>query len=239
MILNKRKVKKMLLRDIDHSVVNHLRNHPSIGPFHLQNIRQIRYNTYDLNKTLGLTGVSYANLRWHLNNFEKADHKIKVVPLQEAKKPVIHLIGQWRKDAISKRGFSFVDVRSDKQGIILYDQKILQMIQHVSSPHVFPLRTMISRVLEIDGVVKTFNLGFSLGLFHPQPVFAHAIGIADTSIPHLAEYAQIDFWTQVQLAGYQYINDGPSWRNTLETYKEKFRPLIKKDYYWATFSRPS
>ena len=232
-------LRSILLRDIDHKVVNLIRKETNLGPFHLQSMKQIRYNIYDVNKTLNLHGESYANLRWHLNAFHNAGHSIQVVPLEKIKKPVVHLIGQWRKDALQRRGFSWVDTRSDKQGIDLVTEEPDQsIITQISKDH--PTKnTILSRILKIDGSIASFNLGFPLGILQTHPVFAHAIGIADTSIPHIAEYAQYDFWKLIKQHGYQYINDGPSWRNSLETYKEKFRPFLKKDYYWATLTAPS
>lgn len=98
------------------------------------------------------------------------------------------------------------------------------------------MHDILARILKIDGKIAAVNIGYSLGIFSHQNVFAHAIGISDLSIAHLAEFAQYDFWKQVHQAGYQYINDGPSWRRSLEVYKSKFRPIAKKRYYWATLS---
>jgi hypothetical protein len=235
-LLKKIPVKTILLRSIDNKMINLLRKETSVGSYHLRNIKQIHYNTYDIKKTLSLQGASFANLRWHLNMFKKASHTIKVVPIHEVEKPVLHLIGKWRKDAILKRGFSFVDTQSDKQGINLAIQKTSLTTTHKKSNNLISADTVISRVLQVDGTIASFNLGYPLGIFQSQPVFAHAIGIADISIPHLAEYAQIDFWSQVEQQGYHYINDGPSWRNSLEVFKNKFRPITKKDYYWATLT---
>ncbi|MCK5343374.1 MAG: hypothetical protein KAR20_08210, partial [Candidatus Heimdallarchaeota archaeon] len=227
-------VKRIILRDIDNAVVNLLRKKRKQSMFQLQNLKQIRYSTYDLEKTLALSGVKYANLRWHLNKFNNQKHKIKVVSLEDVKKPIIHLIGQWRRDAMKNRGFSYVDIRSDKQGVKLCKEQKKKSPPEQSSQDILRQETVLTRILQVDGMIASFNLGYPLGIFQHKQVFAHAIGIADTSIPHLAEYAQFDFWQQVEKRGYCTINDGPSWRYSLETYKDKFRPIKKKDYFWAT-----
>lgn len=230
-LLKENNIKKIIMRDVDDNFINILRRNNEKFIFKLQSLKELNYATYNVNKTLKLVGDKFANLRWHLNSFKKADHTIEVVPLNKAVKQVIHLIGQWHSNALKHRGFSYINMRSDKLGarIFCFDgNNDFQNRDEKISPN-----NVISRVLKVDGNVAAFNLGYPLGFFKKQNVFAHAIGISDVTIPHLAEYAQYDFWKQVKKNGYCYINDGPTWKDKLETYKDKFRPIAKKRYYWA------
>lgn len=232
-IIKENNIKTILLRDIDNNYVNLLRNNKKQHKFQLESLSELKYSTYKIDKTLNLNGNEYSNLRWHLNSFKKDKHNIKAVPLNQNVKPVIHLIGQWRGRSAKHRDFSYINVKSDKLGarLLAKKQHFLQDRNHNVEP-----RIVISRVLMVDDIVSAFNLGFPLGIYDKQPVFAHAIGIADISIPHLSEYAQYDFWKQIQKAGYHFVNDGPTWRESLEIYKDKFRPIKKKRYYWANLS---
>ena len=231
-LVKENNVKKIILRDIDDDFINILRREKEKYKFKLHSLKELNYAIYDVNKTLKLVGDKFSNLRWHLNSFKKEDHSIEVVPQNKSIKQVIHLIGKWHSNALKQRGFSYVNMRSDKLGARLFgfdDNNNFQNTDEIVS-----LDNVLSRVLKVDGNVAAFNLGFSLGIFKKQNVFAHAIGITDLSIPHLAEYAQYDFWKQVKKNKYCFINDGPTWKDKLETYKDKFRPITKKRYYWAT-----
>jgi len=234
-ILKKYKTKNILLRDIDDEFVNLLRNNEDNYNFSLKSLKELNYNIYDLKKTLDLNGEEFSNLRWHLNKFKNSNYRVEEIKLSDAIKPVIHLIGKWRKKATRDRGFSYVNVRSDKLAARLFSNIekyfALQNINSLVDP-----KNILSKVLKINGEVAAFNLGFPLGLFNKQKIFAHAVGISDISISHLAEYAQYDFWKKVKEKGYKYINDGPTWKNDLETYKNKFRPIKKERYYWASIS---
>lgn len=228
-IIREAKIKQILFRDITDQPAHILRTSTMAIPFQLSSLREIQYQIYDLEKTVAKKGKEFANLRWHLNKFKKDNHQIESVPLSKNVKPVIHLIGAWKKQAIQHRGFSYINVRSDKQAARLF-KKNMEDTAYINQPSSVDT---ICRVLKVDGEIKSFNFGYPLGIFSKKNVFAHAIGIADLSIPHLAEYAQYDFWKQIKKSSYQYVNDGPSWKSSLETYKQKFRPIRKKRYYYA------
>ena len=232
-LLKDNNVRRILIRDVSDNFVNSLRDDDKKYKFKLESLRELNYATYDVNRTLDSTGIKFSSLRWHLNSFKKANHKIEVVSLNDSVKAVSHLIGQWRRKALKDRGFSYVNVRSDMLSVKLFGNTKKNIDIQDKCEIVCP-ESVISRVLKIDGVIAAFNLGYPLGIFKKQDVFAHAIGISDISIPHLAEYAQYDFWKQIHKAGFSYINDGPTWRDDLEIYKDKFRPIEKKRYYWAT-----
>ena len=230
-ILEKNNIKSILIRDVDDDFVNLLKNKSDIK-FRLESLRELNYATYNLSKTLNLTGSEYSNLRWHLNKFNDKDHEIELASLDDNVKSVIHLIGKWRKKAIDNRGFSYINVKSDKLGAKLFkDFNKYNYFKEIFGPE-----NIISRVLKVNGKISSFNLGFPLGIFNKQNVFSHSIGISDISIPHLAEYAQYDFWKEINNKGYDFVNDGPTWKNNLETYKNKFRPITKKRYYFMTIS---
>ena len=135
------------------------------------------------------------------------------------------------------RGFSFADVHSDK-----YGAKLLSIINDYSNkkdtkePINLYNDRIFYRILEIDNCISSFHLGYNIGFFNKSKFFAHAIGISDLTIPHLSEYAQIDFWKYIAQKGIRYVNDGPTWKNSLETYKNKFRPMEKQYLYWMTLS---
>ena len=222
---------QVLLRDSSEEMVQYMRSSPNRFSFGLSSLRELYYQIYDLNQTLGKRGKKFSNLRWHLNKFHRADHNIEVVYLSENVKPVIHLIGAWKKDAVKKRGFSYVNLRSDKLAARLFGNSTKGSTY---SSDEISFSDCLSRVLKVDGRIASFNFGYPLGFLQKENVFAHAVGISDLSIPHLAEYAQYDFWNQIKQHGYSFVNDGPSWRNSLELYKQKFRPIAKNRYYYAT-----
>lgn len=228
-LIKQANIKQILVRDIFDQLAHNLRASNLSMPFQLSSLREIQYQTYDLEKTVAKKGKEFANLRWHLNKFKRNNHIVESVPLSTNIKPVIHLIGSWKKNAIKHRGFSYINVRSDKQAARLFNKKF-ESTDYTEQPS---LSDCIARVLKVDGQIKSFNFGYPIGIFSRKNVFAHAIGIADLSIPHLAEYAQYDFWKLIKKSGYHFVNDGPSWKSSLETYKQKFRPRVKKRYYYA------
>ena len=228
-LIKQANIKQILVRDIFDQLAHNLRASNLSMPFQLSSLREIQYQTYYLEKTVAKKGKEFANLRWHLNKFKRNNHIVESVPLSTNIKPVIHLIGSWKKNAIKHRGFSYINVRSDKQAARLFNKKF-ESTDYTEQPS---LSDCIARVLKVDGQIKSFNFGYPIGIFSRKNVFAHAIGIADLSIPHLAEYAQYDFWKLIKKSGYHFVNDGPSWKSSLETYKQKFRPMVKKRYYYA------
>lgn len=235
-LLQNLNINQILLRDISDEIVNKLRNEQRKYLCSIDSLKELYYATYDLENTLNLQGAAFANLRWHLNKFKKQNHTVEVINSGKEIASAVHLIGQWRHQAIRNRGFSFADVRSDKRGIRILKEKVRVHEKKASQKQLLALSTIIDRILKVDGTISSVNLGYPLGVFNRQNIFAHAVGISDLSIPHLAEFAQYDFWMQIRKAGYRYINDGPSWKKSLEIYKNKFRPIAKKRYYWATLS---
>lgn len=228
-------VTHLLLRDLNENMVHILRTSKDAFQFQLLSLRELCYKIYNVRKTLDKKGKDFANLRWHLNKFQKDNHTVESVPITEALKPVIHLIGSWKRTAIQERGFSYINVRSDKQAARLFNdipERHSDTRLTGNSPRV---NDCILRVLKVDGQIRSFNFGYPLGIYEKKDVFAHAVGITDLSIPHLAEFAQYDFWKKVHEDGYFDVNDGPSWKQSLERYKQKFRPIATKRYYYATF----
>jgi len=217
-LLNELNVRQILLRDIGEGFANTITTkNTEEDVFSVSSVKEIHYNIYDIERAVESRGNSFANLRWHLNRFERDGHRVEPVPLTEVRSRVVHLIGDWRRKALKDRKFSYVDVASDKFGANFPDDP-----------------EILSRVLKVDGKIAAFNMGYPIGVFRQKNVFAHAIGICDLSIPDLAEFAQVDFWQEVADRGYRYVNDGPSWRKGLEAYKKKFRPISSKRYYWAS-----
>jgi hypothetical protein len=226
-------VNQVLLRDVTDEMAHNLRFSENFLPWQLSSLREISYKIYNVKKTLNKKGKQFANLRWHLNKFHNENHAIESVSLHDHVKPVIHLIGSWKRNAIQKRGFSFINVRSDKQAARLFGSISINNRKNFEDSCRSIANDCIIRVLKIDGKIRSFNFGYPLGVYSKQNVFAHAIGISDLSIPHLAEYAQYDFWKQIHKEGYGFVNDGPSWKTSLEVYKQKFRPIDKRRYYFT------
>lgn len=220
-LLSKMSIGEVLVRDVDERMARKLRSLASTPPFgsdlHLRSLKEIWHSVYEIERTLGMKGKGYSNLRWHLNRFRNAGHRVEALPLPEAVEPAVHLVAEWRRRAIRERKHSYADVRSDK----------------FAARHMGNTNKVMSRVLMVDGRAAAFNLGYPLGLPSYRKLFAHSVGICDLSIPHLSEYAQIDFWRAVRSAGYVHINDGPSWRRGLLDYKRKYRPVRSKRYYRA------
>ena len=235
-LLKQLNINHILLRDITDEIVNKIRKQKKEFLFQLDSLKELQYATYDVTETLNLQGASFANLRWHLNKFKKKNHMVEFVSSKKEIDSAVHLIGKWRSHAIKKRGFSFADMRSDKMGLKITGEIPNQKQMFKQQNEMVGLQNILARILKVDGRIAAVNIGYPLGIFTHQNVFAHAIGISDLSIAHLAEFAQYDFWEQVHQAGYTYINDGPSWRRSLEAYKNKFRPIAKKRYYWASLS---
>jgi hypothetical protein len=227
--IHKLNIYNVLIRDIDDNFINILRNKNDFD-FVVESLKELNYAVYDLDKTLNLSGNDFSNLRWHLNAFEKKNHKIEVVDLKDNIKPVIHLIGEWQKQTKENRDFSFIDTRSDKKAARFFG-KVTN--ENTSNKYFLDFDDVLCSVLKIDDVVSSFNLGFPLGFFDKTKFFAHAVGICDLSISHLAEYAQYIFWQKIKKKGYRYVNDGPTWRDSLRVYKNKFKPYDMKRMYWA------
>jgi hypothetical protein len=231
-LLSEANIAQILFRDVPDEFIR-IHRSSAKNRFEISSVKEINYQIFDINRSLDLKGKEFANLRWHLNKFKKGNHTVESVLLPEHMKAVIHLIGKWKKNAIDKRGFSFINVHSDKQAARLFSAFSKKEIEE--QKHKQPnLSDGLFRILKIDGHISSFHFGFPLGIFSKKPVFAHAIGITDVSIPHLAEYAQYDFWKQIQKQGYGFVNDGPSWRSSLEVFKKKFSPISKKRLYYVT-----
>ena len=145
------------------------------------------------------------------------------------RQPLLHLFGSWRRHAIKNRGFSFSNLESDKIGAKLI---ILLNTQQTSKNILFNNNPLFYRILKVNGQVSSFHFGFPLEFSDHPNVFAHAIGISDVTIPHLSEFSQIDFWKYIQSQGFQFVNDGPSWKKSLALYKMKYRPFQINNYYW-------
>jgi hypothetical protein len=235
-LLHTKKIKNILLRDIDEQFANALRKKNS-QKYRLSSLKEVNYCIYDVHSTLALHGRGFSNLRWRLNQFNKSKHRVEHIPLSESREQVIHLIGQWRKQALRDRGFSYVDMRSDRFGAGFFENPASDTAREIEradrKANSIITDKVISRVLKVNGKTASFNLGYPLGFDSNTVVFAHAIGISDISVPGLSEYAQMDFLRMLREAGYGYINDGPTWRKGLAVYKDKFRPVLRERYYWA------
>ena len=236
-LLKEIEINSILLRDVNSNIVNILRKKNRKHCFELFQLKEIPYANYDLKKTLQLKGSEFSNLRWHINKFNSKNYKIELAQQTHIEKPINHLIGKWRRHAIKDRGFGFSNVRSDKFGAEMVSALILLKKNISHDDFIFiNLDECFFRILKINDIVSSFHLGFPLGFLKKSTVFAHSIGISDLTIPHLAEYAQIDFWNYIYRHGFRYVNDGPSWKKSLEIYKNKFRPTQIQKYYWANLS---
>ena len=135
--------------------------------FAISSVKEINYQIFDINRSLALKGKEFANLRWHLNKFKKGKHSVETVVLPKYLKAVIHLIGDWKKNAIAKRGFSFINIHSDKQAARLFSK--IPKTEIEESKHNYPnISDCLFRILKIDGHISSFHFGFPLGIFQKK-----------------------------------------------------------------------
>jgi hypothetical protein len=234
-LINCFKIKSIILRDINNDLLNAMKQTIYKYSFNIENFKEIPYAIYNLRKTLTLGGTQFSNIRWHINKFEKNNYHIEIIDLfddeVDLKKELLHLIGDWRRHAIHIRGFSFSDVRSDKFGVKLIP--VIMGLQKKYKTNFIDPDLCLSRVIKINGKVSSFHFGYSIGIGKKTNTFAHSIGITNLSVKHLSEYAQLNFWRYVFNNNFEFVNDGPSWRKTLEIYKCKFRPIEIQKTYWG------
>ncbi|MFW9874769.1 MAG: phosphatidylglycerol lysyltransferase domain-containing protein [Candidatus Thorarchaeota archaeon] len=175
----------------------------------IKSIKEFNYFIYDLDTMNDLRGVKWKNVRQKISTFRKNHPKLKIEHLSKNNyEDVIHFIGAWRRTLLSKRGLSYSNLEKNKFAAKYYSDKN-------------DFKNIWSTVYRLSKRVVAFQLLYRLG---PNSA-AHAIGLADTSIPGLSETTQINIWEQLQDQRIRYINDGPSWRVGLDRYKRKFNPI--------------
>jgi hypothetical protein len=181
----------------------------------IKNIKEFNYWIYDLDKLNSLRGIKWKNVRQKISAFQKDNPKLKIEPLGKSNyKDVIHFIGAWRRTLLSNRGLSYANLEKNKFAAHYYADKN-------------DFTNIWSTVYRLSGRVVAVQLLYRLGTNSA----AHAIGLADTSIPGLSETTQINIWEQLHKQGIRYINDGPSWRTGLDRYKRKFNPVSAQQVF--------
>jgi hypothetical protein len=174
--------------------------------------KQYRYFIYDVTDMVGLTGQRWKNVRQKVTKFERNYGKVKTKKLSSAiSDHVVHFIGAWRTEALHERGFSYTQVDKNKFAARYYADKIDE-------------KNLWGYVYYVEGRVAAFHLMYRIN----DDAAANPIGLSDISIDGLAEYSQVHAWTQAAKAGIKYINDGPSWRKSLEQFKKKFNPVANQ-----------
>jgi hypothetical protein len=175
----------------------------------IKNIKEFNYYIYDLDLLNELKGNRWKNVRQKIGNFYKNHPKLKPERLSmENCDNALHFIGNWRRELLNKRGHSYANLEKNKFAAQYYSDKN-------------DFENIWGTVYKLRGRVVAVQLLYRLG----EDSAAHAIGIADTEFPGLAETTQIDIWKQVHDCGIRYINDGASWRPGLDRYKRKFNPI--------------
>lgn len=177
----------------------------------LQGLRkkQFRYLVFDVKAMEGLKGQKWKNVRQKITRFERENRSVRVETLREGNyRKVVHFVSKWRREALDTRGFSYAQVRKAKFAAKYYADKIDR-------------QKIWGYVYFTGGKVSAFQLLYRIS----DNAAANPIGLSDVSIDGLAEYSQVHAWTQAQMGGIKYINDGPSWRRSLEKYKRKFNPV--------------
>jgi hypothetical protein len=193
---------------LDNKLLKELKKEKQID---IKNIKEFNYYIYDLNTMVGLRGNRWKNVRQKINAFKKNHSmtKFKIEPLSEENcKDIVHFIGAWRRDLITKRGFSFANLEKNKFAAMYYADKN-------------NLKDVWAMAYRFQNRVIAFQLLYRLN----ADSAAHAIGLADPECTGLNEFSQIHIWEQLQKSGIRFINDGPSWRPGLERYKRKFNPI--------------
>jgi len=178
----------------------------------VKNIKEFKYYIYDLNKLTGLSGNQWKTVRQKITAFNRNYPKLKIEHLTPQNyNKTIHFIGAWRRELLANRGLSYANLEKNKFAAQYYSDKN-------------DFENIWATVYSLDTRVVAFQLLYRLG----PDAAAHAIGLADTKIKGLSEFAQIHIWEQLHDSGIRYINDGPSWRPELEKYKLKFNPITSQ-----------
>jgi len=133
---------------------------------------------------------------------------------------VVHFIGAWRRQLISKKGISYSNLEKNRDAVKYYSYKN-------------DFDNIWSTVYRLGGRVVAVQLLYRLN----KNSAAHAIGLADNSITGLSEATQIDIWQKLNEGGIRYINDGPSWRQGLDRYKKKFNPISAQKLFECKIQR--
>jgi hypothetical protein len=174
--------------------------------------KQFRYFIYDLDELGELSGQKWKNVRQKLTKFEKDNRSVRVEELDsDNSENVVHLISSWRKEALMIRGFSYTQVEKAKFAARYYADKIDN-------------KNIWAYVYIVGGKTAGFELLYRIG----RDAAANPIGFTELAIDGLAEYAQVHAWQEVAKSGIRYVNDGPSWRRSLEAYKRKFNPITEQ-----------
>jgi len=171
--------------------------------------KQFRYNIYDLAEFGDLSGQRWKNVRQKITKFEKSNSSVRVEKLDADNcENVVHLIASWRKEALTERGFSFTQVEKAKFAARYYADKVDN-------------NNIWAYVYFVGGKAAGFEMLYRIG----SAAAANPIGFTELTFSGLAEFAQVHVWREAVKNGIRYINDGPSWRRSLEKFKRKFNPV--------------
>ena len=171
--------------------------------------RQFRYLIFDCFELLELYGQRWKNVRQKITRFEKEHRNVRIEHLSERNSErVVHFISEWRRCALHERGHSYAQVGKSKFAARYYAGMVDE-------------KNIWAYVYFVGGKVSAFQLLYRVG----SNAAANPIGMSDISMDGLAEYSQVHAWQQAAEAGIRYINDGPSWRRSLEDFKRKFNPV--------------
>jgi hypothetical protein len=175
----------------------------------IRGIKEFSYYLYDLDTLNDLRGNQWKNVRQRITSFEGKQSKLKVEHLStENCNDVVHFIGEWRRQLMKDRGYSYSNLEKNKAAAKYYSGKN-------------DFKNVWAMVYRLQGRVVAFQMLYRLG----ESAAAHAIGLADTTINGLSEYTQIHIWKELRECGIRFINDGSSWRPGVEKYKKKFNPI--------------
>ncbi len=181
----------------------------------IKNIKEFNYYIYDLELMSSLRGNRWKAVRQKISAFNRNHPRLKVEQLSvENKDEVVHYIGAWRRQLLSKRGLSYANLEKNKFAARFYADKN-------------DFKNIWSTVYRLGTRVVAFQLLYRLG---PDSA-AHSIGLADANLKGLSETTQVDIWEKLYQGGIRYINDGPSWRAGLEKYKQKFNPISSQKIF--------
>lgn len=171
--------------------------------------KQFRYLVYETAGLADLKGQHWKSVRQKITKFKREHGQVRIEKLNESNSTkVVHLIADWRRSALHERGHSYTQIDKAKFAARYYADKI-------------DGKNLWGNVYFIEGRAAAFQFLYRVG----ANAAANPIGITDISIDGLAEYSQVHSWREAAESGIKYINDGPSWRKSLEQFKRKFNPV--------------
>jgi len=177
----------------------------------LRSLKEINYCIHDIRTALDMRGKIFSNLRWRLNKFRRAKHRVEHIPISEAGDQIIHLIGQWRRQATTVRSSrqaynsmseAYDDLVDDLRAARA-ELRDVTTVTVVAEPET--LTTVITDTVIADVGVRTFQLTFEGAVVSGQ--------VDSTTVTGAISYTPIDMFIVVSKVGDMWQTDlqAPPW----------------------------